>query len=169
MRDGTHKRGIRIYRAADSEDLIDTDFMRLSKPPARLTSASPATLKLLTREPDGFSLVHCWFKENYPLGRHTHDVDCMYYVISGSAIMGSQTLFPGDSFFVPAGSPYKYTSGPEGVEVLEIRHGVDQFDVQPQNDAGHAEKRDAAVATNQESWARQSKSPTFAANPNVLA
>jgi PAS domain S-box-containing protein len=53
----------------------------------------------------------------------------MYYVISGEAHMGNQVLRAGDSFFVPADAPYVYTAGPDGVEVLEIRHNVAQFDM----------------------------------------
>ena len=35
-----------------------------------------------------------WFKPHYPLPRHTHDVDCLYYVVSGTAVMGNQELRP---------------------------------------------------------------------------
>ena len=36
--------------------------------------------------------------------------------------MGNQVLRAGDSFFIPAEAPYVYTAGPDGVEILEIRH-----------------------------------------------
>ena len=67
------------------------------------------------------SLVHAWFGPGYRLPRHTHSADCLYYVISGSAVLGNHTLRAGDGFFVPANAPYQYDAGPEGVEVLEIR------------------------------------------------
>lgn len=134
------KRGVRIYRKDVAPLLEDTDFMStpdMSEETASGISTLGANglltgsrLKVLVRQPDdegGFSLVHVWFKPNYPLVRHSHDVDCMYYVLSGSLKMGNQTLSVGDSFFVPAGAPYAYQAGPDGVEVLEIRHGVVAF------------------------------------------
>jgi len=70
---------------------------------------------------DGFSLVRAWFGPHYVLPRHTHDGDCLYYVVEGSLVMGSQRLGAGDGFFVPSGAPYGYDAGPEGVVVLEFR------------------------------------------------
>jgi quercetin dioxygenase-like cupin family protein len=70
---------------------------------------------------DGFSLVKAWFGPHYVLPRHSHDSDCAYYVLAGSLKMGAQELQPGDGFFVPAGAPYGYDAGPDGVEVLEFR------------------------------------------------
>ena len=79
----------------------------------------------------GMSIVHAWFGPNLPLFRHSHSRlgDCMYYVAAGEAIMGKRQLKPGSTFFIPNGMPYKYTAGPDGVEVLEFRadgDGVDQ-------------------------------------------
>jgi hypothetical protein len=73
----------------------------------------------------GMSLVHAWFGPHFPLFRHSHPRfgDCLYYVVAGSAVLGSQVLKPGDGFFVPNGMPYKYRAGPEGVEILEFRAG----------------------------------------------
>lgn len=70
---------------------------------------------------NGFSLVKAWFGPHYVLPRHTHDGDCLYFVLEGSLIMGSQTLEAGDGFFVPSDAPYAYEAGPEGVIVLEFR------------------------------------------------
>jgi hypothetical protein len=70
----------------------------------------------------GFSLVHAWFKADYPLPLHSHNADCLYYVVAGSLDLGSETLAAGDGFFVPANAAYAYTPGPDGVEVLEFRH-----------------------------------------------
>jgi quercetin dioxygenase-like cupin family protein len=70
---------------------------------------------------DGFSLVKAWFAPYNVLPRHTHDGDCLYYVVEGSLVMGSQVLEPGDGFFVPSNAPYAYETGPNGVTVLEFR------------------------------------------------
>ena len=69
--------------------------------------------------------MHAWFKKDYPLPLHSHSADCLYYVVAGSARLGTEELRPGDSFFVPANTPYTYHAGPEGVEVLEYRHTLD--------------------------------------------
>jgi quercetin dioxygenase-like cupin family protein len=132
----TKRSGIRIYRAADAPELQKTDFVSAvvyedDADPAQAASvyagASPADTRVLVRQTEeegGYSLVYLFFKPNYPLGRHRHEADCLYIVISGSATMGNVTLHAGDSFFVPAYAPYGYTAGPEGVEVLEFRHEV---------------------------------------------
>jgi mannose-6-phosphate isomerase-like protein (cupin superfamily) len=131
------KQGIRIYRAADAPDLMASGFLSHVEPAANpeqrevgsmLGGASGADSRLLVRqkpEEGGFSLLYLFFKANYPLFRHRHDSDCLYLVISGEAILGNQTLRKGDSFFVPADAPYTYNAGPEGVEIVEIRHNVD--------------------------------------------
>lgn len=67
------------------------------------------------------SLTYAWFKSDYPLPRHSHDSDCLYYVMAGSILFGNQTLGKGDGFLLPAGMPYAYVAGPEGVELLEFR------------------------------------------------
>ncbi len=69
----------------------------------------------------GLSLSYVWFKSFYPLPRHSHDTDCLYYVLSGSLRLGTQEIGKGDGFFVGAGVPYAYTPGENGVEVLEFR------------------------------------------------
>ena len=50
----------------------------------------------------GFTLMHAWFKKDYPLPLHSHSANCLYYVIAGSARLGTEELRAGDSFFVPA-------------------------------------------------------------------
>jgi hypothetical protein len=113
--------------------------------------------KLLINIP-GFSLVHVWFKKDYPLLRHSHDADCLYYVVAGSLRLGTETLGPGEGFFIPAGAPYTYRPGPEGVEVLEFRHAT-HFDFRnlSDNEAFYA-KGAETVAANREAW-RQAKPP----------
>jgi quercetin dioxygenase-like cupin family protein len=172
------RRGITIHRAADAVDIQQTDFMAAptmsDEAKAALGavvangSATGAAVKVLVRQTDeegGFSLLHIWFKAGYPLPRHSHDADCMYYVISGEAIMGNQTLRAGDSFFVPADAPYVYEAGPDGVEVLEIRHGCDRFDMKiPDASEARWQAMTDAVIAGRDRWAAEPTSPTFAAN-----
>jgi quercetin dioxygenase-like cupin family protein len=70
---------------------------------------------------NGFSLIRAWFGPHYVLPRHSHDGDCLYYVVEGCLTMGAKSLETGDGFFVPEGAPYSYVAGPEGVVVLEFR------------------------------------------------
>lgn len=74
------------------------------------------------------SLTHAWFKSDFPLPLHSHDTDCLYYVVAGSLKMGNEVLHAGDGFFVGKDVPYAYKPGPEGVEVLEFRT-ADEFDI----------------------------------------
>ncbi len=76
----------------------------------------------------GFSLTYAWFKSGFPLPLHTHNVDCLYYVVAGNLQLGTETLHAGDGFFIGANKAYRYTAGPQGVEVLEFR-SEENFDI----------------------------------------
>jgi quercetin dioxygenase-like cupin family protein len=172
------QRGITIYRASEGVPLQETDFMSAPEmsPGAgagfggALTAGLGAggMVDVVVRQDEaegGFSLVRLWFKANYPLVRHTHDADCLYYVLSGTAVMGNQTLHTGDSFFVPANAPYRYNAGPEGVEILEIRHGVEQFNmVIPDEPESRWQAMAEAAASNRDAWEAMTENPTLAAN-----
>ena len=128
------RRGITLFRHEDAPDLDATDMMSTPtfsedfvRPPNADTAAVVAgqSVRVLYRQSDeegGFSLVYAWFKPHFSLPRHSHDADCLYYVVAGTALLGKQVLKAGDGFFVPTGAPYQYSAGPEGVEVLEFRH-----------------------------------------------
>ena len=72
-------------------------------------------------DPAGFSLVNIRLAPDAILPAHTHDVDCLYYVLSGSILLGRRTLGSGAGFFVPADRPYGYRAGSDGAAVLEFR------------------------------------------------
>lgn len=110
------------------------------------------TVRLLFQMP-GLSLTHAWFKSGFPLPRHTHDTDCLYYIVAGSLRIGVEDLGKGDGFFVGAGVPYSYTPGPDGVEVLEFR-GSDAFDIRLMADnPGFWARAVARVEAKREAWA----------------
>jgi mannose-6-phosphate isomerase-like protein (cupin superfamily) len=176
MAEQRSRRGMSLYRAADAKELPETrlgqgtlDFSAVSEEvTGRLTSTNGFAIKCLVEQSDdegGFSLLHVWFKSNAPVIRHHHNDDCMYYVISGEAVMGSQTLRAGDSFFVPGLVDYQYRAGPEGVEVLEIRHRSHRLDYVAQKmTAGQEAAVLEAVRENADDWGKNPTSPTFAAN-----
>ncbi|HZG33875.1 MAG TPA: cupin domain-containing protein [Sphingopyxis sp.] len=127
----------RIYRGADAPDLHDTGRMTL----AGLTPIVEAGVgrwvgagvgegnvtRVLFALPH-MSLTYAWFKSGFALPLHSHDADCLYYVIAGSLRLGTEELGAGDGFFVGRDVPYSYRPGPDGVEVLEFRT-VDAFDM----------------------------------------
>ncbi|WP_342430673.1 hypothetical protein [Neobacillus sp. FSL H8-0543] len=126
----TSKQKLTFFSARDTPELTLDDFM-----PDLVMSESTqegsllcvesgfytgATTTVLINRP-GFSLVYAWFKSGQTLPVHSHDADCLYYVVAGEAILGNRTLRAGDGFFVPANTFYSYTAGPEGIEIIEFR------------------------------------------------
>lgn len=77
-------------------------------------------VKLVYSRP-GMSVTYVWFKSGFPLPLHSHNADCLYFIVSGNLRIGSEELGPGDGFFVGSDVPYSYVPGEEGVEVLEFR------------------------------------------------
>jgi hypothetical protein len=55
---------------------------------------------------------------------HSHNGDCLYYVVGGELRIGARTLRKGDGMFIPADSAYTYQAGEGGVEVLEFRNAT---------------------------------------------
>lgn len=118
------------FRAKDASDFDESAMMTtLPLTEAEMAGSIAAveagvldgtTVKLLFAMP-GMSLTRAWFKSDFPLPRHTHDVDCLYYIVAGSLRIGTETLSVGDGFYIGADVPYAYTPGPDGVEVLEFR------------------------------------------------
>lgn len=127
----------RIFRGADARDLNETQAMTLAgltpvieSGIARWVGAGVAEgniTRVLFSLPT-MSLTYAWFKSGFALPLHSHDADCLYYIIAGSLRLGTEELGPGDGFFVGRDVPYTYKPGPEGVEVLEFRT-VDAFDM----------------------------------------
>lgn len=103
----------------------------------------------------GFSLVHVWFKKDFPLPLHSHNADCLYYIIAGSIQLGRETLGPRDCFFVPKDAPYTYKIGAEGIELLEIRHENHINFINHANGEAFWEKALEAVKANRETWKTQ--------------
>ena len=114
---------------ADARLLHATQMMSMPTmdPPApaeliEWATASSQVVKVLFGDPEsgGMSLVWSWFAPHFPLPRHSHSADCLYYVSKGELHMGNLVVKEGEGFFVPSGAPYAYTAGPDGVEVLEF-------------------------------------------------
>jgi quercetin dioxygenase-like cupin family protein len=99
----------------------------------------------------GFSLIYNWFKPGFPLPRHSHDTDCLYYIVGGTLRLGTEDLGPGDGFFMPADTPYTYKVGDEGVQVIEFRH-EGHFSMRTMGSPTYWEKAIATVTASREDW-----------------
>ena len=129
--------GFEIFRTSDAPGLSETTHMDMPgitpemEQGIALAGEAGAdegqVVKTLFSRP-GFSLTYAWFKSGFPLPPHTHNADCLYYIVAGSLQLGTETLGAGDGFFVGVDKAYSYTPGPDGVEVLEFRSKED-FDI----------------------------------------
>jgi quercetin dioxygenase-like cupin family protein len=131
----TTRRGISLFRGRDALGLLESGTMSfpvfdpddqkaLQADGPRSENVALGSHDAVLFRGDGdqaFSLVKVSFAPHYVLPRHAHDGDCLYYVVEGSLVMGSQVLEAGDGFFVPSDAPYAYEAGPDGVVVLEFR------------------------------------------------
>jgi hypothetical protein len=162
-------RGLRVFRRADAVDLAATTIM--SRPVmdpvpdpdilAAVGNTSGYLNKVLFGDPDagGMSLIRLWYAPHYALPRHSHDVDCLYYVVAGEAHLGNQVVPAGDGFFVPAGAPYAYTAGPEGVEVLEFRT-TSTFGIHVNESLGRWAQLADTARQHREDWAARTATAT---------
>lgn len=158
-----------IFRAADAPGLMQAACMTV-EPFSPVQRAGMDKMlaagylegdqvKVLVNIP-GFSLTHVWFKKDYPLPLHSHDADCLYYIIAGSLRIGTEELGARDSFFLPSGTPYTYRPGPDGVELLEFRHATHFNFVNLAKGAAFWDKGATAIAANVEGW-RSARMPTL--------
>lgn len=159
---------ISIFRSGDAPRLFESGVMNMApmsdEQMAGLMNmveagyADGEEVRILVDLP-GFSLAHAWLKKEYPLLLHSHDSDCLYYVIAGSLQLGSERLVARDAFFVPAGAAYTYVADAEGVEVLEFRHtGRFEFKNLTKNPTFY-EKARRTIEANVAGW-REAKPPT---------
>jgi mannose-6-phosphate isomerase-like protein (cupin superfamily) len=162
--DGKRSSRFTIYRGADAKNYAEHNVMPLAGLTATMAEGLKAyqaggggegqVVKLLYGAP-GFSLTHVWFKSAYPLPVHSHNCDCLYYIISGSVQIGRETLSAGDGFFIGADVAYTYVPGPQGVEVLEFRN-TDTFNISFKSDSKETWEKAAATLTAQRAaWSQE--------------
>lgn len=159
-----------IFRGSDARPLSDTGMMQyVSDPEMETASAQLVEAGVLAGSEvdqvfrhggeDGFSLVRVWFKPNYHLPRHSHDDDCLYFVLSGQVLMGAQVLEAGDGFYVPKDSVYGYRAGPEGAEVLEFRHST-SFNIRLAERVEVFDRIREVVLANHDAWVAEQVPPS---------
>jgi hypothetical protein len=162
-----------IFRAVDGSSFETVDAMYAEPAAAANLEGWPKLAeagyhdghetKLLFAAP-GFSLTHVWFKSDLPLPRHSHNVDCLYYVTAGSLKMGANELGPGDGFFVGADTPYTYTPGDRGLELLEFR-AADRFSIKFMADNPAFWARAVSTAQQRRERWRSERPPSEAPQP----
>jgi quercetin dioxygenase-like cupin family protein len=128
---------------------------------AGATPGAAETVRCLFRESQGrFSVCSAWFKSGFVLPRHSHDADCIYYILGGELKMGARVLRKGDGVFVPADHGYTFEAGPEGVEVLEFRNATSFHMRFKGNDDAHWERIAKAYRDNAASWPNETVPPS---------
>ena len=161
MNEAAKPQQFQIFRAEDAPALMDAGCMTV-EPFSPVQRAGVNALvaagylegdevRVLCNFP-GFSLAHVWFKKDYPLPLHSHDADCLYYIISGTLRLGNEDLGARDTFFIPAGVPYAYRPGPDGVELLEFRHSTSFNFVNLAKGEAFWTKAAETVAANIDDW-----------------
>lgn len=160
-----------IYRASDAPDFDELEVMEVSGltpiiqeglQKAVAEGASEGNVVRLLFAMPGMSLTYAWFKSGFPLPLHSHNADCLYYIVAGSLKIGTEELSAGDGFFVGCDVPYTYTPGEKGVEVLEFRT-ADHFDIRFLGKTNaYWEKTVTALRREKVSWNDQVK-PSVAA------
>ncbi|QIG80827.1 cupin domain-containing protein [Stakelama tenebrarum] len=164
MAESARKPRFEIRRGTDASDFEESGLMQSNPLTETEMAGAGATMeagvmdgtnvKLLFDMP-GMSLARAWFKSGFPLPRHTHNTDCLYYVLAGSLRMGTEELVAGDTFFVGADVPYSYVPGPDGVEVLEFR-ASNAFDIKLMaNNKAFWDKATEMVRDKQAAWAEE--------------
>lgn len=154
-----------IFRGADAPTLDDCACMTYEGETPNLAAVQPQLMEAMAvrgeyadvpYRREGMSLARLWVKSGFPLPLHSHDCDCLYYVVAGSIRMGTETLVAGDGFFVGAEVPYGYTAGPEGAEVLEFRT-TDRFNIRVRDKPIAAWEKTAAILREGHArWAEES-------------
>jgi hypothetical protein len=161
------RRRIQIFRAEDSQDFLTTDAQVIEPSEfegfdkmAEAGSQDGSEVRVLMDLP-GCNLTYNWFGREFMLPLHSHNVDCAYFIISGSLTMGTETLRACDTFFVPANAAYTYQAGPEGVEVLEIRF-ANHWDFRNlAKGSGFFDRAVEVIARNRDGW-RAARAPSLA-------
>jgi hypothetical protein len=161
------RRGLKLFKRAGAPTLAESGMLEPPELDQNALDALPefgasggSVLKMLFGDPTGpdgggLSLVWCRFGSNYKLPRHSHGEDCLYYVVSGELHMGNRTVRAGEGFFVPADAPYGYTTGPDGLELLEFRGTSTIVGSRNVETASGWQQILKAVRANRDRWAEQ--------------
>jgi quercetin dioxygenase-like cupin family protein len=141
------------------DESVMAGFAKLMESGAR--PGEGETVRCLFRESQGrFSLCYAWFKSGFVLPRHSHNADCVYYVLGGEMKVGTKILRKGEGFFVPADHGYTFEAGRDGVEVLEFRNST-AFHIRFKgNDEAHWDRVAKGYRENADVWSNETVPPS---------
>lgn len=117
---GLHESGAQDYSAIDPEIMAQLNEYR--------DATVGGLVPTMVFNGGGFSLARNDYKPGFPVPLHAHNADCLYLLAEGSMKLGTEVLNKGDGMFIPAGTPYQFSAGPEGVVVYEFR-AAQAFDI----------------------------------------
>src|SRR3974377_2313112 len=89
----TDKPRFAIFRAKDARSDTEISLMKYEEVTSVLPDGAQRAAEVGVNEGQelrtlfavpGFSLTYVWFKSGFPLPRHSHNVDCLYYIVGGS-------------------------------------------------------------------------------------
>ncbi|GAB3290127.1 cupin domain-containing protein [Parahaliea aestuarii] len=165
--------GIRIFRAAEATPLTEEQmpmqgmdegviagFTKVVEAGGAEGGGEKVLCLYRDEKPGGFSLCYAWFKSGFVLPRHSHNADCLYYVLGGEIHLGKKVLGKGDGFFVPSDAPYSYQTGENGAEVLEFRNAPFFHILFTNNSEAHWDKVANAFRERGELWKSELVPPT---------
>ena len=170
---GTRQR-MQIFRGADAPELgkdampfvgvdagVMAGFAKLAAAQGGEERVAGEDVRVLFSMPGGgMSLCYSWFKSGYVLPRHSHNADCIYYILGGALRAGTQILRKGDGIFIPADFGYTFEALEDGVEFLECRNAT-AFNIHFKgNDEAHWDKMAASYRDNKDRWKEETVKPT---------
>jgi hypothetical protein len=159
---GSESERLTLFDFDSAEDLAATDTMSMpvltdpevgTEPLVEWAGSIGHVVKVLHRGEgdDGMSLGWSWFGPGDTL-RHSHRADCLYDVVEGEARLGNRVVHAGSGSFVPVDAPYASSSGPDGIEILEVR-GATSFGMIISENAASFERIVEGVRANRDAWA----------------
>lgn len=111
--------GVRVIKSAEQE----WEEGRPSNVDARPSGESVGRRRWLSRGDLGMFVQCVQMPAGNVVRRHSHDRDELMVVLHGGCRFEDGTdLGPGDAASVPAGEPYGFVVGADGIEFLVVRH-----------------------------------------------
>ncbi|MET0988478.1 MAG: hypothetical protein ABW034_24025 [Steroidobacteraceae bacterium] len=77
-------------------------------------------------------LIEVYYEPNAEVQLHAHEQDEIIFVRSGLMHAGNRTLHPGDSIYIAGRTFYKFSAGPEGLQMLNFRPREDSSFLTPE-------------------------------------
>ncbi len=80
--------------------------------------------RLLAQGDSGFYTQVVEVPPGFEAPEHSHDHAEVFMVLAGGCTVNGRPMGPYDTTVIPAGAPYGFTSGPDGLTFLVVRTGA---------------------------------------------